>query len=166
MQGNGQLTLLHIDFPSHHYYIFFLTSKPCDPYFLDFVFPFKWSKRDVKGMCQWLLAFLKEIFFLSTTSIASSKNSIVHVPCYYRVERLFSLATFFVCATSVGGVFSLSDDSESNIPLHRLQGTLTSIMVVFCLLTPISSKLAKYTLNLKRYTLQLPIHISKLQKVC
>jgi len=99
-------------------------------------------------MCQCLLAFLKEVLFLSTTSIASSKNSIVHVPYYYRVERLFSLATFFVCATSVGGVFSLSGDSESNIPLHRLQGTLTSIMLVFCLLTPISSKLAKYTLYL------------------
>lgn len=100
-------------------------------------------------MCQCLLAFLKEVFPLYTTSIASSKNSIIHVPCYYKVERSFSLTTFFVCVASVGGVFSLSGDSGSNIPLHHIQGTLASIMVVFCLLTPISRKLAKYTLDLQ-----------------
>ncbi len=100
-------------------------------------------------MCQCLLAFFKEVFLLSTTSITFSRNSIVHVPCNYRVERSFSLTTFFVCATRVGGVFSLSSDSGSNISLHHQQGTLANIMVVFCLLTPISRKLAKYTLNLQ-----------------
>lgn len=105
-------------------------------------------------MCQCLLTFLKEVFLLLIASIASSKNSIIHVPCNYKVERSFCLTTFFVCATSVGGVFSLSGDSGSNIPLHCLQGTLASIMVVFCLLTPISSKLAKYTLDLQE------VHIS------
>ncbi len=42
---------------------------PCGPYFLDFIIPFKLFEKFVRGMCQCLQDFFKEVYHVSTTSI-------------------------------------------------------------------------------------------------
>ncbi len=55
-------------------------STPPNPIFLDLVFPFKWSKKELIGMFHDLLDLLKECVPLSTIAMVASNVSFVHMP--------------------------------------------------------------------------------------
>jgi hypothetical protein len=54
-------------------------SMPIGPCFLVFVLPYKWSNSEVRSMFHHLFAFLKDIVPFSTTAMASSNCSLVHL---------------------------------------------------------------------------------------
>jgi hypothetical protein len=58
-------------------------------------------------MCQNLLAFLKDNCPISTTSIATSNASDVHLPHCVKLGTLFTFVGFSVWVKIVGGMFSL-----------------------------------------------------------
>ncbi len=57
----------------------FSINTPYSPIFSDMVFPFRWSTMELIGMFHDLLALLKECVPFSTTSIATSNISSIHM---------------------------------------------------------------------------------------
>jgi hypothetical protein len=90
---------------------------PCGPYFLDFVIPFKLSEKNVRGMCQCLQDFFKEVYSLSTTSIASSKDSIVHLLHCCKIKNCSTLMPCLYCMCRHGILLIWC---WLDIPLHHL----------------------------------------------
>jgi hypothetical protein len=78
-------------------------------------------------MCQNLLAFLKDIHLFSTTSIATSSASNVHLPHCVKLGTLFTLASIFAYAGTIGGMFSLLVDCWSYRLLHLLRSTMDCV---------------------------------------
>ncbi len=68
--------------------------------------PSVFSPKEVKGICQCLLVFFKEICLLSTTSIVCSNDSIVRYPCCCGAYFCFSLLVFFAYIVGVCRIFS------------------------------------------------------------
>ncbi len=66
-------------------------STPYGPIFLLSVFPYRWSKSEALGVPQNLLTPLKKIMPLSTTSMATSNDSLVHLPLGFVASTLFVL---------------------------------------------------------------------------
>ncbi len=83
-------------------------STPISPIFLDLDFSFRWSKRELIGMFDDLLAFIMEYVPLSITSIASYNASSVHIPLLVFGGIQFNCGVdFLLCGSRVGGRFSL-----------------------------------------------------------
>lgn len=124
-------------------------NTPHNPYFFYLVLSFKWFEKDVKGMCQCLLAIFKEVSPISIRSIVSFWDLIVHLLCCCTIEGPFRLAPFFVCATCVGKDSPYLVLVGQTSHFCHLQSLLLSIMVVFCFLAPISNKLVEYDVDLQ-----------------
>jgi hypothetical protein len=100
------------------------------PIFPLFVFPFKWSKRELGGMFQDLLTVLNECVPFSTASMASSNVWFVHFPFFLIGWTLLTTwHGYLVFNVGYGGTFSLSKVTWSITTLHCLQGTLKIMMV-------------------------------------
>jgi hypothetical protein len=104
-------------------------STPTGPSFLDFVFSYKWSNNEVRGMFECLLAFLNEVVPFSIASMAFSNASLVHLALVIRGLHLLTLLCFLVVSyPKDGGTFSLSWLGSSYNSLHLLQGILIIMM--------------------------------------
>jgi hypothetical protein len=62
------------------------------PIFMLLVFPYRWSKNEVMGMPQSLLAPHKEVTPISIGSMAAFNDPLDHVPLGFVVGTLFVLA--------------------------------------------------------------------------
>jgi hypothetical protein len=78
-------------------------------------------------MCQNLFAFLQEVWPLSTTSIAFSKASNVHLPYVDNVETQYVLTNLLGCVAIVGGMFYLFAINYFCKSLPHLQSTFNSM---------------------------------------
>jgi len=106
--------------------------------------PFKWFKKNVKGMCQCSLTFFKEVcHFFPLYPL------VVHVLRYCKVKILLNFVSFFGCVVSVGGILFVWCWLVRH-PTSLLQSTLISWQ---CFVS-IFSKFVKYALNLEE------VHIS------
>jgi hypothetical protein len=70
--------------------------------------PFKWFERNVKSTFQCFLVLFKKMCPLSITSIASSKDSNVHLPHYCSIRALFIIVSVCACFTRASKMFSWS----------------------------------------------------------
>jgi hypothetical protein len=100
-------------------------NTPHGPIFLDIVFPFIWLEREFIGMFHDLLALLKECDLLSTTSMAISNVSSIHMPLLVVEGIEFNCGVdLILCGSKVGGRFSLFDVRfvvcKSNMLIHLL----------------------------------------------
>ncbi len=85
-------------------------STPLIPIFLNLVFPFKWSKKELIGMFHDLLALLKECLPISTTSMVASNASFVHMPLLVVKGNQFNCGgDLLLYGSRVGGRFSFFD---------------------------------------------------------
>jgi len=135
-------------------------STPLGLIFLDLVFPFRWSTRELIGMFHDLLAFLMECVPFSITSIASSSTSFVHIPLLIFGSTWFNYGVdLLLCGSRVRGRFSLliakSTTCKSNMLLHLLQGTI-NFTIVYLFLVPASSNLVECVLAPTMVCLFLP----------
>ncbi len=126
-------------------------STPCGPYFFDLIFPFKWLERYVISIYQKLLVFFKDNCLFSTISIVASSTSDVHLPRCVKLGTLFTIASFFSCAGTIGGMFYLLVDCLSCRLFCLLQGTMDIMVLIPFLLVLDSSKLGGPISSYKGY---------------
>jgi hypothetical protein len=74
---------------------YFIIGTFADLGFLDLVFRYKWSNNDVRGMFQCLFVFFNEVVPFSTTSMASSSASLVHLPLVIKKITFINFFLFF-----------------------------------------------------------------------
>jgi hypothetical protein len=93
------------------------------PIFPFLLFPYRWSKNEVMGMPQNLLAPHKKIMPLSTTSIVASNDSLDHLPFRFVAGTLFVFANLCIVFDIVKGkTFSLSASCQSNTHFISYKG--------------------------------------------
>ncbi len=135
-------------------------STPLGAIFLDLVFLFRWSTRELIRMFHDLLALLMEFFFLWITFIASFNAWFIHIPLKKIGGIQFSFGVdILFCGWKVGGRFSLlvpmSTACKSNILFRFLRGTI-KFMITYIFLDPASNNLVECILAPPRLCLLLP----------
>lgn len=97
---------MHNQSPNNYNMIFLFVTTLIGPHFLDCVFPFVWLDVKVKSIFQCLLAFFNNDP-LSTTSMACSKASVVHLPLVLIGLHLLTLHCIFFGFGRKGETFFL-----------------------------------------------------------
>jgi hypothetical protein len=93
--------------------------------FLVLVLPYKWSKSEIRGMFHYLFALFKYSVPFSTTSLASSNCSLVHLPLVIKGLQLLTFLCVFVgYCLKHGGTFSWFWLGWSCNLVHLLWSTL------------------------------------------
>jgi len=111
------------------------------PIFLLLVFPYRWLESEVTNKPQNLLAPRKEIMPFSTASMATSNDSLEHLPLRFVTCILFVLADLCIVFDIIWkGTFSFSSSGRCSTPLRLLWKTL-SIMMFLIFLGPTSKSL-------------------------
>jgi len=128
--------------------------------FSDMVFPFRWSTMELIGMFHDLLALLKECVPFSTTSIATSNISSIHMLLSVFGSTQFNYGVdILFCGLGIRGRFSLLFASfatcKSNMLLHFLWGTI-KFMIIYFFLVLASSNLVECVLASLMVCLFLP----------
>jgi hypothetical protein len=75
---------------------YFSISTLGGPIFLLLVYPYRWLKSEVMGLPQNLLAPRKEVMRVSTTSMATSNDSLDHLPLGFVACTLFVFANLHI----------------------------------------------------------------------